>query len=157
MRLVKSRSAALLDCASALLLFALSGATVEAVCAKLCGAATTLDKSNAAMIGLFIVSSKRWLPQEGPLAASRGKTYLELSDARARAARFPCGRDVRCARPSQKVLGARNLLSRIAMYRKQGPAPLHLAFIAFGFVFRDAHPNQRADQATDCAAHTETR
>ena len=101
MRLVKSRSAALLDCASALLLFALSGATVEAVCAKLCGAATTLDKSNAATIGLFIVSSKKWLPQEGPLAASRDKRYLELSDARARAARFPCGRDVRCARPSQ--------------------------------------------------------
>src|ERR1700733_15199716 len=99
MRLVVSRSAALLDCASAvdaafvastLLLFALSAETVEAVCAKVCGAATTLDKSNAAMIGLFIVSSKRWLPQEGPLAASRDKRYLELSDARARAARFPC-------------------------------------------------------------------
>jgi hypothetical protein len=41
------------------LLLELSGATVAGVCAKTCGAAIALDRSNTAIMGLFMAILKK--------------------------------------------------------------------------------------------------
>src|SRR5882757_1439549 len=152
MRFVKERSAALLDCASAvavvfdastLLLLALSGVTLWATTH---GAASTLDKSKKAIVGLFIGSSKV-VAKGGPQPDPRETRSLQLGDASGRlvASRLARGGDIGRAGRLEKVLGARNLLRRIAVDREKRAAVLHLTFIALGFVFRNAHSNQRAN------------
>src|SRR5580700_9258533 len=55
----------------------------------------------------------------------------------------------------QQLLGASDLVRRVAVNRKENSPCLNVAFVPLGFVFGDAHADQRANQTANGAAGSE--
>jgi hypothetical protein len=63
--------------------------------------------------------------------------------------------DIFAARLLEDLFSAVNLSRALAMNRDENAAVIEAALVALGFVLRDAHANERTDEATDGTADAE--